>query len=122
MSEQGTEPDRHSFAGLVGRMAEDGQRLVRAEVALYRAIALHRLALSRGAIAMLAAALLILLSALIMLLVMIAIALSERFGALGAGLVVAGVALVVAGLLGFAGYARLRDVIALGTPGKDAHE
>ena len=113
MTERGTDADPHSIAGLLGRLVEDGQKLVRAEAGLYRALALHRLSLSRGALIMLAAAILIMLAALIMLLVMIAIALSARFGPLGAGLLVALVAVGAAAVLAALGYRRLRAVSAL---------
>jgi len=101
----GDEPE--SLRGLFARLADDAGALVRSEVELYRAAALHRLALSREALALVAAALLIALAAICCLLVMLSIALSRWIGPVGAGLVVSLTALASAGMLAKLGFHRL---------------
>lgn len=93
----GEEPE--SIRGLFARLADDAGTLMRSEVELYRAAALHRLALSQRALTLVAAALLIALAAICCLLVMLAIGLSRWMGPIGAGLVVSLAALTLAGVL-----------------------
>jgi len=101
----GEEPE--SIGGLFARLADDAGTLVRAEVELYRATALHHLALSQRAIVLLAAALLVTQAAVACLLVMLAIALSGWIGPIGAGIVIAAAAMAIAALLARTGLQRL---------------
>jgi alkylhydroperoxidase/carboxymuconolactone decarboxylase family protein YurZ len=99
--------ESESIGGLFARLADDAGTLVRAEVELYRAKALHRLALSQRAIMLLASALLIAQAAVACLLVMLAIALSRWIGPIGAGIAIAAAALAIAALLARTGLQRL---------------
>lgn len=101
----GEEPE--SIRGLFAQLADDAGAMVRAEVELYRATALHRLALSQQAVGLVAAALVIALAAICCLLVMLAIGLSRWIGPVGAGLAVSLAALALAGLLAKLGFDRL---------------
>jgi Na+/H+ antiporter NhaA len=102
--------EQESIGGLFARLADDAGTLVRAEVELYRATALHRLALSRPAIILLVAAVLLAQAAVVCLLVMLAIGLSRWIGPVGSGIAVTLVALVLAALLARFGLHRLSQV------------
>lgn len=91
--------DSESIGGVFARLADDAGTLVRAEVELYRAAALHRLALSRRGLIYLGAAILLSLAAVICLVVMLAIGLATLIGPVAAGIVVALAVLLVALLL-----------------------
>lgn len=99
--------EHDSIGGLFARLADDAGAIVRAEVELYRATALHRIALSRRGVCFLAAALLIVLAAFCCLLVMLAIGLSRWTGPVAAGLIVSLTALGLAALLAKLGIDRL---------------
>jgi hypothetical protein len=101
----GEEPE--SISGLFARLADDAGALVRAEVELYRATALHRLALSGQAFAFIAAAMVIAIAAVCSLLVMLAIGLSRWVGPVGAGLIICLVACALSGILAKMGFDRL---------------
>ena len=105
--ERGQESESESIGGLFARLADDASALIRAEVNVYRAEAMHRLAVSRAGLILIATAVLLILAALTSLLTMVAIALTPRCGPLGAGLIVAIVVLVGAYVLIRMGMARL---------------
>lgn len=104
--------DEDSIGGVFARLADDAGGLVRAEVELYRAAALHRLALSRKALIFLGAAILLSLAAVICLVVMLAIGLSVWIGPVGAGVVVALAVLLIAFLLARYGGNLLAEATA----------
>jgi hypothetical protein len=91
--------EQDSIGSVFAKLADDAGALVRAEVELYRAAALHRLALSRRAFIFIGIAVLLALAAVISLVVMLAIGLSAWIGPVGAGLVVALCVLALAALL-----------------------
>ena len=105
----GEEPE--SISGLFAQLADDASGLVRAEVELYRAAALHRLALSRTAFVFLAGSLVVSFAAVSTLLVMLAIGLSRWIGPVGGGLVVSVCALIAAAVLAKLGFNRLIDAV-----------
>lgn len=107
--------EQDSIGGIFSRLADDAGTLVRAEVELYRAAALHRLALSQRALIFLAAAMLLSLAAVVCLLVMLAIGLSRWIGPIGAGLVVAVCAMGIAALLARSGVQMLARATAENT-------
>jgi len=98
-----------SISGLFARLADDAGALIRAEVELYRATALHRLALSRKGLTFIALALVIAVAAICSLLVMLAIGLARWMGPVGAGLVICFLALALAGLLTKLGFDNLSN-------------
>lgn len=101
------DPAETSIGELVQQLVEDGRSVARAELSLYREIALYRINKAKtGAIALAVGALLA-LAALITLLVMLAQGLAVRIGPVAAGLVVAGIAAVLAFLLIRFGIGRL---------------
>lgn len=106
----GDEPE--SIRGLFTRLADDAGELVRSEVELYRAAALHRLALSRQALVLITIALLIALASLCCLFVMLAIGLSPWLGSIGAGFAVTLTALLSAGLIAKIGFNQLGKATA----------
>lgn len=116
MTERGPDAETHTISGLLTQLADDAQRLVKAEVGLARAAALHRLSLSKVAIGLLATAALIALAALVSLMVMLAIALSSRLGPVGAGLLVAFLALVLAGALAAIAARQLAAIVGEDKP------
>lgn len=88
-----------TFIALFSRLVDDAERFVRAEIRLYRANLVSRLADARLAVMMLIVGFLLAQSATVALLVGLVVFLSPSLGALGSiGLVVGG-ALAVAGLL-----------------------
>lgn len=100
-----------SISALVARLADDASALVRAEVELYRASAMNRLAESSHAFALLAGALILSIAGICTLLVMLALRLSSVIGPVGAGLVVSLGALAIAAILAKQGAARLADAL-----------
>lgn len=104
--------DSESIGGVFARLADDAGALVRAEVELYRAAALHRLALSRRALICLGAALLLSLASVICLVVMLAIGLATLIGPIAAGVVVALAVLLIALLLARYGANLLAEATA----------
>jgi dsDNA-specific endonuclease/ATPase MutS2 len=99
--------EQESIGGLFARLADDAGALIRAEVEVYRAAALHRLALSQRALIYIASAALLALAALICLLIMLAISLATLIGPLGGGFVVTIVTLAIAALLARIGIQQL---------------
>ena len=100
------QPDT-SIAELFRKLVDEGADVIRAELNLYRAIALYRIERAKAGAAAIAAGLLLALAALITLLVLLAEALAIHIGPVAAGLVVAGVAGAAALLLVRAGASRM---------------
>jgi hypothetical protein len=101
------DPAESSIAELVQLLVEDGRSVARAELALYREIALYRINKAKAGAVALAAGALLALAALITLLVMLAQGLAVRIGPVAAGLVVATAAAILAFLLIRFGISRL---------------
>jgi fatty acid desaturase len=100
-------PPEPSIGDLFGRLAEDGKAYVRAEIGLYRTIAMRRVGNARnGAIALVAAALL-LNAALGMLIICFALGLAPILGPVLAGLLVFAAVAVIALFLAKWGASRL---------------
>jgi hypothetical protein len=93
------DPGEASIGDLFHRLVDDGGDLVRAEISLYRQIALYRVGKASGGIAAVAGAAILGLAAVTTLLVMLAQGLAVKIGPVGAGLVVAAVAGIIAFLL-----------------------
>ena len=97
MRQDGSEED--SIATLFGRLIEDAERFVRAELRLYRADLFNRLNNTKIAIFMLLTGFLLAQSAIIALLVGLIVILRRPLGAVGATACVVGVALSIAAVL-----------------------
>jgi hypothetical protein len=107
LTTQLVDPADASIAELVHQLVEDGRSVARAELNLYREIALYRIGKAKsGAIAIAVGALLV-LAAFMTLFVMLAEGLAVQIGPVAAGLVVAGAAAIVAFLLIRFGASRL---------------
>lgn len=91
--------DEKSIGDLVHELIDNGKRFVRAEVNLYKQIALYRAAKAKYGIAALAAALLLVNAGLIAALVGAVIGLARFVGPVGAGLIVLAASAIVAYLL-----------------------
>ena len=107
MSTRLDDPADTSIAELVHQLVEDGRSVARAEVDLYREIALYRISKAKAGVIAIAVGALLALAALVTLLVMLAIGLAVLIGPVGAGLVVTAVAGLVAFLLIRFGASRL---------------
>jgi hypothetical protein len=107
LANQLDDPPEPTIAELVHQLVEDATAFVRAEVNLYKTIALHHLAQVKVGAAAIAAGGLLLLGALIVLLVMIAQGLAVHIGPVAAGIVVAIVTSAAGYLLIRTGAARL---------------
>jgi hypothetical protein len=90
-------PGESSIGELFGRLAEDGKAYARAEVNLYRTIAMRRVGQARNGAIALVAALFLVNAALIALLVGLALQLAKWIGPALGGLVV----FLVVGVIGF---------------------
>lgn len=97
MNEDGSGDD--SIATLLGRVIEDAEHFVRAELRLYRAELFNRLNDTRTAIVLLLVGFLLAQSAVIALLVGLIVILRRPLGAVGATATVVGAALVIAAVL-----------------------
>lgn len=93
---------------LVHELIEDGKEYARAEIGLYKAIALAKAKAIAIPAVLFVAALLIGMAAVNALVVGVVIALETFIGPLAAGFVGMLIFAAVAGLLGWAGYAKLR--------------
>ncbi len=89
-------PQDESIGDLFGRLMDDGRTLARAEVNLYKQVALRRVAKARTGIILLAAGAVLGLSALTALIIGCVLALATLIGPLAAGFAVAAV-LAIAG-------------------------
>lgn len=108
-ADQGPPPPERPVGELVLELIEEGKEYARAEVGLYKAIAIAKgkaLALPLG---LFVAALLIGLTALTALAVGVVVALATLIGPLAAGFVGMLIFAAVAGLLAWYGYSRLRQ-------------
>jgi hypothetical protein len=101
------DPPEASIGDLVHQLVEDGRTVARAELNLYREIALYRLNKAKAGAVAIGVGALLALAALVTLLVMLAQGLAVLIGPVGAGLVVAGVAVVISLLLIRFGARRL---------------
>jgi hypothetical protein len=101
------DPADTSIAELVHQLVEDGRSVARAEINLYREIALYRIGKAKAGAIALAVGALLALAAFITLFVMLAEGLAVLIGPVAAGLVVAGVAAMAAFLLIRFGVSRL---------------
>lgn len=97
MDAQTTNPSEASIGELFGQLADDGRSLVRAEVDLYKKIALRRAGKASGGLVALVAGGVLLLAALIVAMVGLALGLANYVGPVAGGLIVA----AAAGLIGF---------------------
>ena len=95
------DPQEDSIADLVGRLMEDGRRVARAEVDLYRQIALHRASRAKSGMIALVAAALLLWFAGIALIFGLVLGLAVYVGPVAAGAILASV-------LAVGGYVLLR--------------
>jgi hypothetical protein len=94
-------PADDSIADLFGKLVDDGRTLVRAEVDLYKEIALYRAGKARTGIVALVAGALLAYAGLIAALVGLVMGLATLVGPIAAGLIVLAVA-------GIAGYVLVR--------------
>ena len=100
-------PSDESIGDLFHQLADEGGRVVRAEVNLYKQIALHRAGKARAGLIALVVAGILLFDAAIVLLVMLALALAAEIGPVAAGALVAAILAVPAYLLIRFGIGRL---------------
>lgn len=84
---------------LFTRLIDDGGRLIRAEIELYRQISIHRLLRSRLAVVLAVTAILLIQGSVVTLLVGFAFGLARWLGPVGAGVVVCIAGLALAALL-----------------------
>ncbi|HEY0626851.1 MAG TPA: phage holin family protein [Allosphingosinicella sp.] len=92
-------PTDSSIGELFGRLADDGRALVRAEVGLYKQIAVYRANKAKLGVAALVAGGLLAFAGLIALLVGFVIGLTDLVGGVAAGLIVFAVTGIIAFLL-----------------------
>lgn len=105
MAAPAEDPRDDSLGDLFGRLAEDGRAYAKAELALYKEIALHRAGRARSGLIALVAGGLLLFGATIALLLGLVLGLATLIGPLFAGL-------AMAALLGLAGYLLIRRGLA----------
>jgi hypothetical protein len=101
-------PQDESIGDLFGRLMDDGRTLARAEVNLYKQVALRRVAKARTGIILLAAGAVLGLSALTALIIGCVLALATLIGPLAAGFAVAAVLAIVAYFLVQSGVGGLQ--------------
>jgi hypothetical protein len=90
-------PSDSSIADLFGQLVDDGRTLVRAEVDLYKEVALYRAGKAKSGLVALVAGALLAYAGLIAALVGLVIGLAQLVGPVAGGLIV----LAVAGLVGY---------------------
>ena len=95
------DPRDESIGDLFGRLIDDGRSYAKAEIDLYRQIALHRAGRARTGLVALIAGTVLLLSSLTALILGLVLGLAELIGPLLAGL-------AIAALLALAGYVLIR--------------
>ena len=95
------DPSEESIGDLFGRLVDDGRAYARAEVELYRQVALHRAGRARTGLIALAAGAVLLLSSLTALIFGLVLGLAALIGPLLAGL-------AIAAALALAGYVLIR--------------
>lgn len=101
-------PQDESIADLFGRLMDDGRGLARAEINLYKQIALRRAAKARAGLGLLVAGAVLGLSALTALIVGCVLALATLIGPLASGLVVTAVLAGAAYFLAMRGLGGLQ--------------
>jgi putative superfamily III holin-X len=99
------DPREESIGDLFGRLVDDGRAYAKAEIDLYRQIALHRAGRARAGLIALAAGAVLLLSSLTALILGLVLGLAEWIGPWLAGL-------AIAGLLALTGALSIRFGIA----------
>ena len=102
------DPREESIGDLFGRLADDGRAYARAEIDLYRQIALHRAGRARAGLIALVAGGVLLLSSLTALIIGLVLWLAAPIGPLLAGLAVAALLALTGYLLVRFGLVRLR--------------
>ena len=107
MSTRLEDPADAPIAELVHQLVEDGRSVARAELNLYREIALYRIGKAKAGAIAIAVGVLLALAAIITLFVMLAEGLAVLIGPVAAGLVVAGIAAIAAFLLIRFGASRM---------------
>lgn len=104
----GEDPHEESIGDLFGRLIDDGKSYAKAEIDVYRQVALHRAGRAKSGVAALVAGAILLLSALTALVMGAVLGLSLLIGPWLAGLVVAAVLILAGGLLVRSGLTGLR--------------
>lgn len=99
--------DEAPIGAVIGRLVDDGQRLVRAEIAVQKATIQKRVEGAKSGAVFLVVAVLLAQAAVTALLVGLVIGLAVLVGGVAAGLIVAIGGLAVAGLLGWLGAKKL---------------
>ena len=101
-------PQDEAIGDLFGRLIDDGRSLARAEVNLYKQVALRRVARARTGLILLAAGAVLGLSALTALVVGSVLALATLVGPLAGGLIVAAVLALAGYFLAMSGIGGLQ--------------
>ena len=104
----GEDPREESIGDLFGRLIDDGKSYAKAEIDVYREVALHRAGRAKSGLVALVAGAILLLSALTALVIGAVLGLSLLIGPWLAGLAVAAVLVLAGGLLIRSGIAGLR--------------
>ncbi len=117
MDMSGENRDDETIGDLFGQLIEDSADLVRAEVNVYRRLALLRLAQARTALIMAVGGLMLVMASVIALLLGLVLGLAKWIGPVGAGVAVTLAALGIGGLLLRLAFSRLAAVAAKGTEG-----
>ena len=102
------DPREESIGDLFGRLADDGRAYAKAEIELYRQIALHRAGRARAGLIALVAGGVLLLSSLTALILGLVLWLAALIGPLLAGLAIAALLALTGYLLVRFGLVRLR--------------
>lgn len=107
MTPRPNDPADDSIGDLFHQLVDEGGRVVRAEVNLYKQIALHRAGKARAGLIALVVAGILLFDAVILLLIMLTLALAAEIGPVAAGLLMAAILAVPAYFLIRFGIGRL---------------
>jgi len=104
----GEDPREESIGDLFGRLIDDGKSYAKAEIDVYRQVALHRAGRAKNGLVALVAGAILLLSALTALVLGAVLGLSLLIGPLLAGLAIAALLVLAGGLLVRSGLIGLR--------------
>lgn len=104
----GEDPREESIGDLFGRLVDDGKSYAKAEIDVYRQVALHRAGRAKSGLVALLAGAILLLSALTALVMGAVLGLSLLIGPWLAGLAVAALLVLAGGLLVRSGITGLR--------------
>ena len=104
----GEDPREESIGDLFGRLIDDGKGYAKAEIDVYRQIALHRAGRAKSGLVALVVGAILLLSALTALVMGAVLGLSLLIGPWLAGLAVAALLVLAGGLLARSGLTGLR--------------